>query len=150
VTSGDLRIGDAEREAALHALGEHFSAGRLNVDEYGERSAKVTAAKNQRHLRELFADLPYPHPRLLGDGPWPGPMSPVQDATRQPPPAPTPTAPGSTIARPSRRFVSWAVILGTFAIAFPLLATGHWALIFLLIPIWVASGWWANKPQRNR
>jgi hypothetical protein len=60
----DLRVGDAEREAALKALGEHMSVGRLNVDEYGERAAQVTAAKTRGDLTQLFADLPQPHPVL--------------------------------------------------------------------------------------
>ncbi|GHF22643.1 hypothetical protein GCM10017786_65850 [Amycolatopsis deserti] len=62
VPSPDLRIGDNDRESALKALGEHLSAGRLDLDEYGERSAKVTAARTRRDLAELFADLPEPHP----------------------------------------------------------------------------------------
>ncbi|MEU0470668.1 DUF1707 domain-containing protein [Amycolatopsis sp. NPDC006131] len=62
VPSPDLRIGDNDRESALKALGEHLSAGRLDLDEYGDRSAKVTAARTRRDLAELFADLPEPHP----------------------------------------------------------------------------------------
>ncbi len=43
----DLRIGDAEREHALRALGEHMGLGRLDVEEYGERSARITTAKTR-------------------------------------------------------------------------------------------------------
>lgn len=57
-----MRIGDADRETALTALGEHMSAGRIDLDEYGDRSAKVTAAKTRGELDELFADLPEPRP----------------------------------------------------------------------------------------
>lgn len=57
-----MRIGDAEREAALKALGEHMSVGRLDVDEYGDRSAKVSTAKTRGELTALFSDLPQPHP----------------------------------------------------------------------------------------
>jgi hypothetical protein len=60
----DIRIGDADREDALRALGEHFSAGRLDVDEYGERTAKATTARTRRELVAVFADLPGPHPRF--------------------------------------------------------------------------------------
>ena len=60
--SPDMRIGDTEREQALAALGEHMSAGRLTIDEYGERSAKVTAARTRGELLELFTDLPDPKP----------------------------------------------------------------------------------------
>jgi uncharacterized protein DUF1707 len=62
VPSPELRISDSDREAALTALGEHLSAGRLDIDEYGERSAKVTAAKTRGELAEVFIDLPEPDP----------------------------------------------------------------------------------------
>ncbi|GAA3991832.1 DUF1707 domain-containing protein [Allokutzneria multivorans] len=61
-----LRVGDTEREAAVQALGKHFTAGRLDVDEYGERTAKVTTARTQGELLAVFADLPEPHPDLSG------------------------------------------------------------------------------------
>jgi hypothetical protein len=64
VSEPDIRIGDAEREEALKALGEHMSAGRLELDEYGDRSALVTTAKTRGDLLALFADLPQPHPRF--------------------------------------------------------------------------------------
>lgn len=60
----EIRVGDAEREDALRALGEHLSAGRLDIDEYGERTAKVAAAKTRGELLTLFADLPAPRPDL--------------------------------------------------------------------------------------
>lgn len=59
-----LRISDTEREAAVAALGEHMSAGRLNVDEYGERSAQVTTAKTRGDVSAQFSDLPRPHPNF--------------------------------------------------------------------------------------
>jgi len=64
VSEPDIRIGDTEREEALRSLGEHMSAGRLELDEYGDRSALVTTAKTRRDLLALFADLPEPHPRF--------------------------------------------------------------------------------------
>ncbi|WP_424189496.1 DUF1707 SHOCT-like domain-containing protein [Actinokineospora sp. G85] len=57
-----VRVGDAEREAALRALGEHMSAGRLEIEEYGERTARVTAARTRGELAALFDDLPPPRP----------------------------------------------------------------------------------------
>ena len=53
-----LRIGDAEREAAVSALGEHYAAGRLTKDEYDERSAVAWAARTGSELAPLFNDLP--------------------------------------------------------------------------------------------
>jgi len=64
--SPDLRIGDVERGEALRALGEHMSVGRLDADEYGERAARVTAAKTRGEITQLFVDLPEPHPQIDG------------------------------------------------------------------------------------
>jgi hypothetical protein len=60
--SSGIRIGDSEREDALGKLGEHMSAGRLDIDEFGERSAQVTTAKTRGELLEIFGDLPEPRP----------------------------------------------------------------------------------------
>jgi len=60
--SATLRVGTAEREQAAAALGEHFAAGRLEVDEYDERVARAYAAKTAAELAGLFTDLPRPAP----------------------------------------------------------------------------------------
>jgi uncharacterized protein DUF1707 len=62
VQPSQIRIGDTERESALAALAEHMSAGRLDIDEYGDRTARVAAAKTRGELTSLFGDLPGPHP----------------------------------------------------------------------------------------
>jgi Domain of unknown function (DUF1707) len=56
----DLRIGDAERDAAMAQLREHFVAGRLTFDELTERIDLALLAKTQRHIDRLMADLPRP------------------------------------------------------------------------------------------
>ncbi len=61
-SSPEVRIGDAERDAAVSALGEHYAAGRLDKDEYDERAAGAWAARTASDLRPLFADLPAPNP----------------------------------------------------------------------------------------
>ncbi|HEX6339311.1 MAG TPA: DUF1707 domain-containing protein [Jiangellaceae bacterium] len=53
-----IRIGDAERDSAASALGEHYAAGRLTKDEYDERIDRVWAAKVEDDLVPLFSDLP--------------------------------------------------------------------------------------------
>ncbi|MBB5155107.1 DUF1707 SHOCT-like domain-containing protein [Saccharopolyspora phatthalungensis] len=58
----DLRIGDPERENAMRLLGEHFSAGRLDVQEYDERCQQAAAARFGSELDALFEDLPAPRP----------------------------------------------------------------------------------------
>ena len=52
------RIGDAEREAAVTSLGEHYAAGRLTKEEFDERSDQAWAARTAAGLWPLFADLP--------------------------------------------------------------------------------------------
>jgi hypothetical protein len=69
----DIRVSDTEREDALGKLGEHMSAGRLDIDEYGERSARVTAAKTRGELLDLFGDLPEPRPAFGRPMPPPAP-----------------------------------------------------------------------------
>lgn len=71
-----MRIGDKEREDALVKLGEHMSAGRLDIDEYGERTAKVTAAKTRGELLDIFGDLPEPRPVFGRPAPPPAPVPP--------------------------------------------------------------------------
>ncbi|MGH3760931.1 DUF1707 SHOCT-like domain-containing protein [Actinophytocola sp.] len=71
----DIRISDTEREDALGKLGEHMTAGRLDIDEYGERTAKVTAAKTRGELLDLFGDLPEPRPSFGRPAPPPAPAS---------------------------------------------------------------------------
>ena len=61
--SYDLRIGDAERDAAMAQLREHFVAGRLTFDELSERIDAALTAKTQRQIDGLMADLPRP-PRV--------------------------------------------------------------------------------------
>lgn len=58
----EIRISDSEREDAIGKLGEHMSSGRLDIDEYGDRTAKVATAKTRGELLDLFSDLPEPKP----------------------------------------------------------------------------------------
>lgn len=62
-----MRVGTADRQAAMDALADHFAQGRLDPDEFGERSAAAYAARTAGELEDLFRDLP-PAPR-------PGPVS---------------------------------------------------------------------------
>ena len=58
VTQGNVRVGDAERDQAARALGEHFAAGRLDPGEYDERIDTVLAARTRGELVKVFGDLP--------------------------------------------------------------------------------------------
>jgi hypothetical protein len=57
-----LRVGTAEREQAVQALGEHFAQGRLDPQEFEERMSAAYAARTAADLDRLFDDLPYPAP----------------------------------------------------------------------------------------
>ncbi len=59
-----IRIGDAERDAAMTSLGEHMRAGRLSPEEYSERAATVAVARYDSDLAPLFSDLPSAAPRI--------------------------------------------------------------------------------------
>jgi len=83
----DLRLGDADRAAALDALGKHLEAGRLDVEEFGERSVHASVAVRCSDLAPLFADLPAPHPPLPRP---PQPESLVPETRRAAAPAPSP------------------------------------------------------------
>lgn len=66
-----FRVGDAERDAAVSALGEHFAAGRLSKDEFDERSGRAWAARYADDIDELFTDLPQPVAVQAGFSPEP-------------------------------------------------------------------------------
>lgn len=59
-TGPDLRIGDAEREAAATHLREHYAQGRLTLDEFNQRLDAAFTATTQRQLDALTEDLPRP------------------------------------------------------------------------------------------
>lgn len=60
MTKGTLRVGDAERDEAARALGDHFASGRLEREEYDERLEQAFAARNGNDLMALFRDMPQP------------------------------------------------------------------------------------------
>ena len=53
-----MRVSDAEREQAADELREHFAAGRLSAEEFGERLGAVYAASSVYDLEQLRHDLP--------------------------------------------------------------------------------------------
>ena len=116
-----MRLSDAERQDALDALSEHVRSGRLDLDEFGTRSAKVTAAKRVSELVPLFEDLPSPRPSALLHG------------------ASAPPVPTSPAENP---LVRWAMasavpIAAVLAIAIFILSRGRLIVVFAL-PLVVA------------
>ena len=67
----DLRIGDAERDATMAQLRDHFVAGRLTLDELTERLDLALAAKTKSQIDGLMADLPRPPRAASGEPPQP-------------------------------------------------------------------------------
>lgn len=60
----DLRVGDPERERAIALLGEHLTAGRLDIDEYEQRCFALAGARFASEITAAFDDLPAPHPEV--------------------------------------------------------------------------------------
>ncbi|GAA0241646.1 hypothetical protein GCM10010492_46060 [Saccharothrix mutabilis subsp. mutabilis] len=114
----DIRIGDAERQRAIELLGEHLSEGRLDVDEYGDRTARVTAAKTRGEVLALFDDLPEPHPRFAQVAPLPSVR---------------PAAGGVDRSSADRRLMQVAVpVVGLLCVALFFLVRNPF--VFLLVP----------------
>lgn len=113
-----LRIGTAERTAAMQALDDHVAAGRLDIEEYGDRSAQASVATTAPQLAALFVDLPAPHPVLPGVTPPHAPA--VAAAIREP----------AVLQASGLRLMA---VMPLLAVALFLL-TGHF-VFFLLIPM---------------
>jgi Domain of unknown function (DUF1707) len=70
-----MRVGDAERDEAVAQLREHFTAGRLTIDEFVERLDAALTAKTAGDISRLMADLP----RLRWPAQTPTPRSESRD-----------------------------------------------------------------------
>jgi len=53
-----IRASDEDRSRTAAALGEHYAAGRVTLEEFHERLDQVYAATTQGELDRLMADLP--------------------------------------------------------------------------------------------
>ncbi|GAB2961323.1 DUF1707 domain-containing protein [Amycolatopsis acidiphila] len=139
-----MRIGDADRETALTALGEHMSAGRIDLDEYGERSAKVTAAKTRGELAELFDDLPVPHP-AFGAPPASGAPPRPKSSTAVTPPMPAGQLNWSD--RPLGQRVAAALVPLCWIAGFALFFTvgGWWWFALPFVFTAVGRGLWGHE-----
>jgi hypothetical protein len=65
-TDGGIRASDHDREGTVEVLREAYTAGRLDLDEFDERTTAAYAAKTWGDLRGLTADLPA-EPKLGAD-----------------------------------------------------------------------------------
>jgi Flp pilus assembly protein TadB len=122
----EMRIGDAEREAAITALGEHFAAGRLTKEEFDERSAKAYAARTNADLRPLFVDLPGLQTRKTAK---------TQEEVR-------------TERRELRRQKGWWATLPLapiFLVIVGVVLLTHLPVVLILIALWL---WWIGAFKR--
>jgi hypothetical protein len=60
----EMRASDADRDAVVAALSEHFQAGRLTQAELDDRIGQALTSRTWGELRKLLADLP-----ATGSGP---------------------------------------------------------------------------------
>ncbi|HEY4702188.1 MAG TPA: DUF1707 domain-containing protein, partial [Streptosporangiaceae bacterium] len=65
-TDGGIRASDHDRESTVEVLREAYTAGRLDLDEFDERTSAAYASKTWADLRGLTTDLPS-EPRLGAD-----------------------------------------------------------------------------------
>jgi hypothetical protein len=145
VHPSEIRIGDTERESALTALGDHMSTGRLDIDEYGDRTARVAAAKTRGDLLALFGDLPEPHPKFGVTGPSPVPAV----ATSA---MPVSRDNGMPVAQ---RLMAAAVPLASIAAVVLFFTLGTWLFFLLPAAVMVLGGaiWgdgWKNQRHQAR
>jgi hypothetical protein len=109
-----MRASDADRDAVLADLSEHFQAGRLTAEELDERTGQALAARTWGELRELLADLPAALPAAL-------------PATSGRPPTPAGRVARPPIAALAGFGIAVAVLLGV--------VTGGWGGIWLVLPV---------------
>jgi hypothetical protein len=57
-TRHQLRVSDADRDAVVTELGEHFQAGRLDAAELDDRTGRALRARVRSDLDEVLTDLP--------------------------------------------------------------------------------------------
>lgn len=115
-----MRASDADRDAVVSALSEHFQAGRLTTDELEERTGRALAARTLGELDELTADLP--GPRVA---------QPPQPAAQAP--QPLPTHPGWLVYRAPVPIIAVVAALVFVALAVGA-SVGNHSLLWLLVP----------------
>jgi beta-phosphoglucomutase-like phosphatase (HAD superfamily) len=73
--AAEMKASDADRDAVLSELSEHFQAGRLTSAEFDERAGQALAARTYGELRNLLRDLPAARP---------GPQAPAATSSAAP------------------------------------------------------------------
>jgi len=110
------RASDADRDAVVSDLSEHFQAGRLTGAELDERTGLALTARTWGELGELAADLPALRPAAPAAIP----------AADRPHPSAGHTAPALTAALAGLAIAAVVVVH---------MVHGGWGLIWLLWPV---------------
>jgi hypothetical protein len=134
MSESNIRIGNEERAAAMRALDEHMSAGRLDPDEYGQRYAQASVARTREGLDELFTDLPEPHPFPAAPA-WSGTPASIRRPAAFAQNAMQRYAGESAIARVAMIALAALVII----VVLPFLLTGA-LLLFVVLPMLACRG----------
>jgi hypothetical protein len=134
-----MRISDEDRDRAVDELRRHCVAGRLDMEEYGERVADALAARTLADLGHALRDLP--RLRIAEPGPNPPGLEP-QDCG--------PGAAGGPAmgAWRARLVLLASVVVVAVGVVFLVLAQWVWASI--LVVAWVAGLVQGRVPLRRQ
>jgi hypothetical protein len=110
------RASDADRDAVILDLSEHFQAGRLTAGELDDRTGRALTARTWGELGELATDLPALRPAAPAATP----------AAGRPQPSAQHAAPALTAALAG---LAIAAVVMVHAVH------GGWSLIWLLLPV---------------
>jgi hypothetical protein len=111
-----MRASDADRDAVVSDLGEHFQAGRLTAAELDERTGQALTARTYGELTGLQADLPA-----------------LRTAARIPAASSSGARPLPSTGRVAPSLLKGLACLAIAAVVLGV-ATGGWGLIWLLVP----------------
>ena len=117
-----MKASDADRDAVVSDLSEHFQAGRLTAAELDERTGRALSARTWGELGDLLADLPAARP-----------------APRAPAGTSSSARPGPSSGRVAPRLTAALVGIGIAAAVLVNVAHGRWGLIWLLLPVLVMA-----------
>jgi Flp pilus assembly protein TadB len=135
------RAGDEDRERTATALGGHYAAGRLTLEEFQQRLDRAYAAKTLGELDDLMTDLPGGDLSLL----------PGQRGGR--PPLPQRRAPGPVQASGGRSAVRqfWLAVAITAMVIWLIGgATGGPWFLWLAVPLaLIMLRWWVLGGSRR-
>lgn len=127
--TGDLRVGNADRERVAERVRIALDEGRLNLYEYDERLREAYAAKTYTELERLLADLPTPAPAVA-----------VHAGTTADQPGPDGRYPNATRRWLVGMWAPWLVVVGICIVIWAVisLASDGWTYFW---PGWVAGPW---------